>query len=579
MTLDGITLLAITNELAKRLENAKIEKISMPVRDEVVLLLHTFSGKARLLLSASASDARIHLTSRVKENPAQAPNFCMLLRKRIGNGRILSVFQRGLDRIVDIRIAARDELGVPTEYTLVLEMMGKHSNLILVDANGKIADSIKHVSFDVSSVRQVLPQMTYQAPPAGKLDPLTASEESIADVLSRANEANLADKLAGISRQAASEILYRRYGEELPETLSDNAAFKLAQHIKEFIGEVVSDPRPCLQFNGTKPVFFSALPFRSMEGGARTEYDSPSLMLDEYYRIREHVLMLEQKRTSLNRDLRHHRTKAEKKLYLRRNELIAGEKARDMQIMGELIIANMHAIKRGTEKARLFDYYTGKEIDVPLDVKISPAANAQKYFKRAAKAKTAAALAAEQCDALEAELAFIEDLEYTVSKAASMEELAAVTYDMQRFGYIKKDVNRKNKAASRPAALPPRRFRSKDGYEILVGRNSRSNDTLSLRIAEGDDIWLHTKNIPGSHVILRTRGEAPTDQALSDAATIAATLSAARAKTEVDYTLAKNVWKANGAPPGIVHYKAQKTVIFSPDEAYTESLALPEEEE
>ncbi len=573
MTLDGMTLFAIVSELGQ-LAGAKIEKIQQPEREEIHLLLHTSEGKKRLLLSAAGGDSRIHLTQSAKQAPPQAPNFCMLLRKYIGSGKILSVSQPGLERIVRIAVEAKDEMGVPTTFYLTIEIMGKYSNIMLLDEQDKILDSIRHVSFDMSRVRQVLPGMRYVLPEMHKLNPLTASAKSIGDVLLAGTlPDNLTSALEGISFQTADEILFRRFGENPPTRLSESQAEKLGAYVIEFVKTAVCSPEPCLQKNmDGKPVFYSLVPYRTFAPEGRMRFETANQLIDGYYTLRLQLTALQEKRASLLKVIHKNIARVEKKLKIQLETIAEAEKCEQYRLYGELITANIYQIKRGMRQASLPNYYTGAIEVVPLDVTLSPSANASRYFKKVGKLKNGAAVAEEKSRETQAELEFLEALEYTASSAAALEDLQDVRADLIKYGYME-SLPKEKIVRSDPLASPYK-FVTSDGFTVLAGRNSRQNDALTLRVAQNDDIWMHSKNAPGSHVILFTGGKAPTSTALLEAAAIAAALCRAKnaGKVDIDYAPKSHVWKANGARPGMVLYEGYHTLTVAPDPALLEKL-------
>ena len=562
MTLDGLTLRAILRELAF-LEGAKIEKVRQPQRDEILLILHTSQGKKQLVLSASAGDCRIHLTEEKRQNPATAPNFCMFLRKYIGGGRIERIYQPGLERIGAIDILAKDEMGVPVKYTLVVEIMGKHSNIMLLDEKGRILESARHISFDMSRVRQVLPGMAYEYPPTDKADPVQGSEQTLADVLrGKIPPMSICKSVQGISPQVAEEILWQS---SLPaEALSESQARRLAVTIQEFVA--LDKTQPCIQKNQDGlPVFYSVSPFHAYVEEGRVYFDTMNQAVDGYYAIRRDLAALNARRAAMLKLIGKHTTRVAKKLKIQMETLAAAEKKDKYQVYGELLTANMYQIKRGAKSAEVINYYTNEPIRIPLDEALSPSQNAAKYFKKFNKLKNGAVIAKKQAADYQEELAFLENLEYAIGAAESQEELADIDADLTKYGYGEGE----KKTKTRRTEPTFRKFVTEDGFTILAGRNSRSNDILTMKVAGPEDIWFHGRNLPGSHVVLFTEGKEPTDQALVAGAVIAATLSKAKnaGKADIDYTRRGNVWKANGARPGMVLYDGHRTLTVAPDAA------------
>ena len=574
MTLDGITRGALVREL-QCLQDAKIEKIYQPEREELVFLLHTSLGKKRLLLSAAGGDCRLHLTETVKPNPDKAPNFCMLLRKYLTGGRIQTVRQLGLERVVHLGISAKDEMGIPVTFTLVAEIMGKYSNIILMGENGRILDSIRRVSFDVSRVRQVLPGMAYEAPPLLKHNPLEGSLVSLADVLKNGRVPEcLVKRIEGMSYPAAEEVVWRAFGERIPDCLGERDAMTLAEEVRCFVKEAVEHPQPCLQRNmDGLPVFYSPLPFHAYPKEGRMSFAQVNEMLDSFYAQRSFLATLNSRKNALAKELKKHRARVEKKLKIQLETLAAAEKSDKYQLYGELLTANIHLVKRGQTEVEVTNYYTGHPIRIPLEPALSPSANAAKYFKRLNKLKNAAGIAKKQKETYEAELSYIESLEYTLTAAEQLEEVQEVKLDMIKYGYYP-DTPQKKKIRREDPLAQPKQFRSSDGATILAGRNGRSNDALTLHLAGDQDIWFHARNMPGSHVILFTKGKQPTETAIWEAAVVAATLSKGKhaGKVEVDYTPRANVWKAKGARPGMVLYEGHQSITVAPDESLLHRL-------
>ena len=571
MTLDGLTLNRIVMELNHSIVGGKIEKIYQPEREEIVLLLHTKSGKKRLVLSANGAECRIHLTERSKENPVDAPNFCMLLRKYLSSGRILSVCQYGLERIVEIEISSRDEMGFDKNYKLICEIMGKYSNIMLV-LDDKIVDSIKRVPPDMSSIRQVLPGVRYSAPPMDKLNPLYEEVTKLAEAILSGGLCSL----QGISRQTEAEILHRcGIGDMTP-------AFALiaASRLKEFIGEATQNPRPVLQKNmDGLPVFFSLVPYETYSEVGRIYYKSANELLDGYYTSRYEFQLLKQKKDVLYRQLKKDIARVSKKLKIQLETLAQADNAEKYRLYGELLSANIYAIEKGMKSAEVFNYYTGENVKIPLDEKLSPAANVQAYFKKVGKLKKAKEIAQHRAEEYEDELNYLETQKYNVDLAKDLDDLSEVRAELIKYGYIA--LAPKEKAIKRKDPLSkPLRFRVSDGFNVFAGRNSRQNDALTMHVASDEDIWFHAKNMPGSHVILFTEGRQATDAAIVDAANIAASLSAAKSgRVEIDYTQRKNIWKPNGAKPGMVLFKNQYSMIAQGGQEVLKQYAVTGEDE
>lgn len=555
MTLDGITLCVLTEEL-QSLCGSRIEKIYQPERDEIVLLLHTQSGKKRLVLSANGAECRVHLTTAARPNPEKAPNFCMLLRKYISGGRITAIEQVGLERIVNFDIIARDELGVECALRLVIEIMGKYSNIILTRED-KVIDSIHRVPLDMSSVRQVLPGIRYELPPMDKFDPRTLSEKSLADVV---KNGRLMQNLQGICKASEQEIFARRFGGERSGMLSEAQGERLAAGVKEFLADMIQKKRPCIQMENGMPYFYSAAPYVTQPEENRKYFDSMNEAVDAFYTMQQNARLLESRRNQMKKVLKKHMGRVGKKLAMQTEALTGKDCAEKMRVFGELISANLYQIGRGAEQAEVYNYYTDENIVIPLNRAISPSANAEAYFKKANKLKTAAALAKDRCEEFSAELAYLESLEYTLDAAETPEDVEEVRLDLEKYGYLPQPQGKKVRRTD--PLERPMHFVTGDGFQVFAGRNNRQNDALTFRAAGPEDLWFHAKGMPGSHVILFLEGKEPTEQAIEECAKFAALHSKAKGvKAEVDYTRVKNVWKANGAKPGMVLFKAQHTVV------------------
>ncbi len=573
MNIDGITLSVIVTEL-KMLSEAKIERIYQPLRDEITMYLHSKEGKKCLTLSASASDCRIHLSTNNRSNPEKAPNFCMVLRKYLSGGRIAEIKQIGLDRIVYIYIDAKDDMGVSCRYTLIIEMMGKYSNIILNNQEGRILDSIKHVSMDISSKRQILPGLKYTLPPSEKYNPLTTDLNTLAKLLSAQElPTALVTYLEGISPQTAIQLCGEYYKDMSPKFLSDNDAYSFSQYIQERIFKILEHPKPCLQKNMQgKPVFFSAIPYAAYTEEGREYFETANALIDHFYALRIFGTLFKGRQDSLLRILHKQINRLEKNVKIHLETIQGRKKADKFLLYGELISANLYQLKRGTAEAEVLNYYTNEIIKIPLDPSISPAQNASKFFKKASKMKHGANIAKEHYEKDYAELTYLNSLEFDTLSASNLEDLDAVRSELVRFGYL--SLAPKEKIKREDPLARPRKFLTQNGYTVLAGRNSRQNDILTMRIAQENDYWFHAKNTPGSHVLLFTQGTQPPEIDLFQAATIAASLCRAKnsGKLAVDYVLRKHIWKANGAKPGMVLYDSYRTLVVEPNPELVNNL-------
>lgn len=576
MAMDGLNLHASVIEMQRLLVGGKIDKVQQPERDELLLGVHTNCGNYKLLLSASAANTRAHLTEVKRTNPADAPMFCMLLRKRILGGKIISVDQPNMDRVLVLTIEAQNDLGDLVPYRLIAEIMGKHSDVVLVNEKGMIVDAIRHVGVGMSNVRLLLPGVQYELPPQQeKMDPLTAEKEEFARVLSQGGriDKRLSGSFFGLAPSMAAALAARVTEETDCETLSDFARAALADSLFSFyraFAEGVFAPTLALnEFDepvGVYPFVPKGVKSRPAESiGAA--YDAFCAQHDIYERMQRHG-------ASVRKVLQNNIERCEKKLALYADAMNATESMERNRLYGELLTANLHSAKQNGTVAAVLNYYLDppKLIEIPLDARFSVGDNAQRYFKKYQKQKAARDMAGAQREQTLEELAYLEGQLDNLSKCAGDAELAELVEELWEQGYLKRE-----KGAKKPqkyAASKPMCFASTDGCaRIYVGKNNKQNDALTLRFAEGGDIWMHTKNIPGSHVIIKCEGE-PSEQTLLEAATLAAYYSRARGSENipVDYTPRKYVKKPAGAKPGMVIYTTNRTAYVTPEEARVKAL-------
>lgn len=578
MTLDGLTLHICVSELRKRCSDAKIQKILMPGREEIVLQLYSAAeGTLRLALNANAGDCSLYLTQQVKENPKVPPVFCMFLRKYLTGARIADISQRGLDRIVIFTLETKDELLHPITLKLIIEIMGKYSNIILTDENDRILDSIRRVSIDMSSKRQILPGVHYEDPPQTKFDPLALSLTTLSEALRTRQETKIVHHMVsvfdGMSLQTAEEILYRSKIEaSLTSELTPRLADRLAEHIHCFFTEAAEHPEPCVQFNADKmPVFFSCIPYEIYPAETRRKFISVNEMLDFYYGRRLELARIRQQRESLYKSIHKIYTKLQKLSGIYEATLRDAAKESKLQKRADLITANIYRLKKGMKEFEAVDYETGNTVTIPLDVSRTPQETAQKLYKKIGKLKTAAAISSQKLEDAREELEFLEGALHFTENAETSEDIADIRHTLIRAGYFAAPP--KGKKAQETQSLPLR-FRSPSGYEIFVGKNDRQNDWLTMRMATREDIWFHAQKIPGSHVLLVTNGtplEQLDDATVVMAAELAAAHSRARqsGKTPVDYTQRKNLKKPPAARPGKVIYDDYFTVYVDAEKGKT----------
>ena len=573
MALDGIFLRHIKKEIEEQALGARVNQIYQPNRDELVVVLRTYAGTKKLLLSSRANSPRVNFCVSTPENPAQPPMFCMLLRKRLGGGKLVGVRQLGCDRVLFLDFSCINELGDAEGLTIVCEIMGMYSNLIVINRDtGVILDAIKRVDLTVSSRRFVLPNIKYELPDAqDKLNLLEHSPEEIVQAahglpaempLSKA----LMSVIQGISPIVARELEYR-VAEGATNRLSGVLRDRLLSVLADFRAVAEScDQTPCIVYREDgRPMDFSFFPITQYGGYADVKPTAGySATVDEFYEERDARERMRVKSHSLQKLLGNLIDRTARKINKQQSELSQCGNREQLRICGDLLHANLYRIERGAAFAEVENFYdeNGGTVRIKLNPAVSPAANAQKYYKDYQKAKTAETVLAGQIEKGRAELSYLESVADSVERAESERELSQIREELTQQGYLRRPKGKVQKQAT----LPPREFQSSDGFTILVGRNNAQNDRLTLKTAAKTDVWLHTKDIHGSHVIIRAEGKPVSDTAILEAARLAAYHSKARSSTNVpvDYTLVKNVSKPAGAKPGMVIYVKNKTVYVSP---------------
>ena len=574
MALDGAFLHCIREELLP-LIGTRIDKIYQPSRDELVLSFRGKGGAVRVLFSASATAARVHITQSVPENPAQPPMFCMLLRKHISGGKLEDIEQDGLERILRFRIRANNEMGDSVLLTLVCEIMGKFSNVILVNETGRIVDSLRRVDEEISRVRLVLPGMEYLAPP--REDRICMTECTDAEIQERLKSAPaislskaMIHMFEGVSPIVARECeFYVGRGEPVlfPLNEEQTARFLFAVHR---IQEQLSDAsKRCFTSVRTKEGLLKDFSYMHItQYGAlmiTAEYQNACETLDAFFAQRDHDSRMRQRANDLFRFLSNASDRIGKRVANQKQELIACETMETDRRRGDLISANLYRIQRGDSVARVEDFYdeASPVVEIPLDVRLTPAQNAQSYYKKYRKACTARKKLTELIAEGESEQRYIDSVFDALTRAECESDLAQLRLELIEQGYLREN----RKAGKPPKPMQPLHFRSSDGFEIFVGRNNKQNDQLSLKFAEKSDIWLHTQLVHGAHVILVTEGQTPPDRSIEEAAMLAAYYSKGRdsAQVKVDYCPAKFVKKPSGARPGMVIYTNYQTAFVTPN--------------
>ena len=581
MALDAATLALVTAELNAKLTDAKIAKIFEPTRDELVITLRTRTETFSLLLSARSGSARVCLTQESFENPETPPSFCMLMRKHLTGGRLLGVHMEPGDRIVYFDFLCTNEMGDLVQNTLCAELMGRYSNLVLVQ-NNKIIDALKRVDFEDSEIRQLLPGLAYTVPPKpARPDFLAVSAASIVSLACQ-RELPVADALnktvAGVGPVVCREAAWRAFGGEhlLASELTQAQRVQLMEAIDGLKEEHAAGGCPCSVLTPEgKPVEFTF--FRPRQYGESyiiKEWPSFGGMLEGYYAEKDRVERLRTKSKELHKAVHNMYERAVRKQAARKEELAATEKSETLRLYGELLSANLYLAQKGMKSITVSNWYDeGKEVTIPLDLRYSPSQNAQNYFKNYKKKQTAARMLAELLEEGEKEIAYLETVLYEVETASGEAALNEIRAELKSQGYLKYYKPRDKKA--KPADFL--RFTSSDGFEILVGRNNAQNDRLTLHTARGKDLWFHVQKAPGSHVVVMSRGQEIPDSTRQEAAELAVLYSSAfkagaGAKVAVDTTEVKNIWKAAGAKPGMVLYEVYTTVYITPREELPEQL-------
>lgn len=556
MAFDGIVTRAMVRELQDRILLGKIEKVYQPEADELVFHIHTKNGNVKLLASVGSAHARVCFITENPVNPPAPLAFCMLLRKHLQGGRITEITQKDSERIIEISLETLNELGFTMSKKLIFEIMGKHSNIVLVDiASGKIIDSIKRVSFDVNRVRQILPGMIYQYPPAQ--DKIPFGEISVEQLEALAADGKSILRSVGGIAPAFAEELALRAGVQRSAYLSDVlAAIESPNH---------ADARVYLDESGA-PIDFYPVALSELEESCTVQhFDDLSSAMEFYFGKKESSNQGRQKSHDLIRSV----NALLDKMYLKKKrlseDLLKAENSEDLRLYGELLTANIHLIQPGMKSVEVTNYYDGSTLSIPLDVKLSPSKNAQHYFKKYGKSKTAIKEKQIQLDENEAEIKYLESVLSFLENTDDVVEIESIRAELVETGYIRR--RRQAGGFKEKKYKPvPYRYTLSNGMSVLVGRNNKENDILTFKTAGNKDLWLHTKDIPGSHVIVQSGGAELDEEAVWEAAAIAAYHSKARTSENVpvDYVQIKYVKKPAGAKPGMVIFTNNRTVYVNP---------------
>ncbi len=579
MSLDGAFLHIVCNEL-QPLVGARVDKVYQPSREEIVVSLRTYrDGGKKIVLSANSVSARVNLTTAAFENPQQPPMFCMLLRKHLSGGRLMAIRQDGLERIVSLDFECTNEIGDIVTNSLVAEIMGRHSNIILV-RDGRVIDSVKRITDDISSVRRVLPGIRYEAPPRqDRLCLLDAEPQQVLDAIADSPE-RLCKKLSAVL-EGVSPILTREMAwysakdvDAACNALSDSAKDRL-RFILGRVKSAVSGGECCFTVvsepGGRKKDFCFINIEQYSTSMVISHENSANELLDGFFASQDRTERTRQRAHDLLKLLMNSYERVSRKLELQKKELAECSEREIFRVRGDLINANIWRLEKGQSKAVLEDFTTGEPVEIQLDPRLTPAQNAQKYYTEYRKLDTAEKKLTELIAKGQQELVYIDSVFDAASRTDSESDLAEIRRELREQGYLKGGVRADEKVKK---TSDPLHFRSSEGFEILVGRNNRQNDQLTLKTAKATDIWLHTQGIAGSHVIIRTEGRQPGEQTLFEAAQLAAFHSKGRSGSgvPVDYVAVKFVKKPAGAKPGMVIFTNNRTLYVTPDENLVNSL-------
>lgn len=585
MALDGLVIHSIVDELHKKLLGGKIDKVYQPENDEVVLHIRNNKENFKLVLSCSASNPRVYLASDYKkENPINAPMFCMLFRKYIQGGNIVNVSQVDFERIIKISVESFDELKEKTTKDIIIEIMGRHSNIILThSSNNKIIDSAKRIPPSVSRVRQILPGQTYVLPPKqDKLNPITdISLNSFVDTLSSFDGPifkAIYSKFLGISPVIAKEICFRANIDEnllVSEISSDDISkiYKEFHNLFKHIKDNIYNPCMVIDTSIDKVLDFSCINLSLFSNLSIINDYSISKILENYYATKDIKDRIHQRSSDLRKSISIKLDRLYNKLNKQEKELIESENADIYKIKGELITSYIYMIEKGMESVDVANFYDSeyKNIKISLNTNFTPSENAQKYFKKYNKLKTAKKEITSQMEITKEEIDYLENIMLSIENCENLAELMDIREELGKVGYLRSKNNSKKETK---LTTKPHEFVSSNGFKILVGKNNKQNDHLTLKVASNEDIWMHTKNIPGSHVIIKTEGKEVPDETIFEGAMLAAFFSKSKMSSQVpvDYTKKKNVKKPNGAKPGMVIYDTNNTIYVTPTEELVAKL-------
>ena len=576
MAFDGITVSAIKAEIEDKILGGRIDKVYQPEKDEIILGIRSMGQVYKLLLTSNASNPKFHFTQTNPSNPMTPPLFCMVMRKHLQSGKIIKIEQPDFDRILNIYVESLNELGDYSVKKLVLEIMGRHSNIILTDENNTILDCIKHIGHDTSSVREVLPGREYTLPPSqGKINTLELDNNNFNEVLENNPSFEIQSVIyknyTGISPIAASEICYRANvnGSTPVEALTDIQKEIVFNKFAELVEDIKANrfyPENITNEKG-KTIDFSPIEMTQFNGLEIKKYTSISELIESFYANRDFAYRIGQKTQDLRKLITQNIERCIRKKDIQMQTLRSIKNRDELRLKGELLTANIYSIKKGMTTVELPNYYSENQelVAIELDSNKTPSENAQKYYKAYNKAKRTFEALKDQIKSNDEELAYLESVLTSVNNCTDEQDVKEIRRELREEGYVKKVKNQKDKSKKHSVPL---HFISQDGFDIYVGKNNIQNDELTLKFARPRDIWMHTKNIPGSHVIIVANGQTIPDTTLNEGAMLSAFYSKAKnsSKVPVDYTEKKNVKKPNGSKPGFVIYETNKTAYITTSE-------------
>ena len=588
MAFDAGMLSAVINEIKVLSGGARIEKVYQPSKDEIIIQIRSVEGGKRILINAGGNNPRIGFTEATRENPQNPPMFCMLLRKHLSGAKLLDVKQAGFERVVFLDFMTRDEMGFECKRSLIVEIMGKYSNLIFADENMKIISALKTVDFTTSSLRQVLPGMRYELPPPqDKKNPLEETKEGFFEAArsfpgERGADRFITSTYLGIASSVAREIVFRASGETDTPIFSCNgeALWNAFSSVVTMIKENKYEPSIVCKRDGGAPVeyAFCSLSQYESDSFSVTRVESVGKLLDMFYEGRDREVRVKQYASDLLKILSNAHARISKKLEAQRTELAECEKGEEYKKLGDMITANIYMLKRGMKSVTLTDYETMlddgsfAECEVELDERLSPAANAQRMYKKYNKSKSAKVALTRQIAIGEEEEKYIDTVFDALSRAETPSDLSEIREELYRSGYASKMKSYVRAKAPKPVFLE---YKTSGGYRVVCGKNNIQNEQITFKMAEKTDYWFHAKNVPGSHVLMMCTGEEPDAKDFTEAAEIAALNSKAEGENiAVDYTYAKNVKKPPSSKPGFVIYHTNWTAYVTPDRDKVETLKI-----